>query len=130
MGTAKLLLPFAEQLPSSMHSRESAMTHFLRHHRPALIELLHFNRLLHFGWCKALYYMSTSSKKSRDRRNHLPLLKNYRAVAVMPQPKLSAATRYRDGGPCHVAHSKRIRGVHAPGVSGCVVLGASGARLV
>jgi hypothetical protein len=36
----------------------------------------------------------------------------------------------RDGGPCHVAHSKPIRSVHASGLSGCVVFGPSGSRWV
>jgi hypothetical protein len=35
-----------------------------------------------------------------------------------------------DGGPCHVVHSKRIRGAHASGVSGFVVLDVSGSRSV
>jgi hypothetical protein len=55
-------------------------------------------------------------------------------VVASPGPLASfggrCANDYRDGGPCHVAHSKRIRGVHASGISGWVVLRASSSRSV
>jgi hypothetical protein len=49
------------------------------------------------------------------------------AVAIIPRAKLWGFDAISlDRGPCHVAHSKRIRGVQASGESGFVVLGASG----
>src|SRR6516225_7923004 len=50
-----------------------------------------------------------------------------RAIADMPG---RVQVMYWMEVPCHVAHSKRIRSVHAPGVSACVVLGASSSRSV